>query len=146
MTPKLSLKDKLFLGAVAVSFALCGAQKPRTPTAVKINDLVRNNFSYGYMLAEKADIENAWCLEGYVSGDTLYIESTYNPFVVAAGPHHIQFGCTDKKNYVGEAHSHSARYEPNRDCGPSERDLANKNSRNIVSGIICKDTINFYSQ
>jgi hypothetical protein len=119
--------------------AALGCSSPVPVKHVEWSPLVQENFAWGYALSESADIENAWCLYGHQSGDTLYVTRAEYPVVLTANQHNIVFSCGDSKDFLGRAHSHIQRYVGDA-CYPSGIDVDGVlKADDSLLAVVCKD-------
>lgn len=151
------MKRLLLAGAVGV-VGCVGTMQPKT---VSFSPFVSAAFRWGYAVAERSNLEQAFCLYGRQSGDTIRLSRAEYPFVVAATPHSIQYGCRPSWDYIGTAHTHDSRYETNRPCShspvdlqtfykrshlPSPSDSAPSPRKDLVSIVVCDNEIDLLTR
>lgn len=100
------------------------AVAPRREHIINMPPFVDNALRFQYhFVTEVGGTEAALCMYGNRRNDTTFVRRLEHPFIFAAAPHSISFGCRPENDYLGSIHTHNWAVEENRPCQQSPLDL-----------------------
>lgn len=80
---------------------------------IRVPGEIVRELALGYFRAQADTLEDAWCLYGYVTGDTVVVDSLSGAETRKRDSHSITFasrvglqGCPNTSRFVGSAHTH----------------------------------------